>query len=151
VSGFESWLAQHVTEEWRGRIIAHELVPNAELLSRIAEHDIGFAGETPLIRNKDLTVSNKILHYLLAGLAVVASETAGHREVAEQAPCAVFLYPSGDAAALAARLNSLLESADTLRQAKAAALDAAERRFCWERQEKALLESINRALGSPAR
>jgi hypothetical protein len=62
----------------------------------------------------------------------------------------VFLYPSGNARALAARLDALLGSADTLKQAKAAALAAAERTFCWERQESALLESIKQALGSPA-
>jgi glycosyltransferase involved in cell wall biosynthesis len=149
VSGFESWIEHHLPEAWRGRIRVHGLVSNAELLSRIAEHDIGFAGETPLIRSRDLTVTNKILYYLLAGLAVVASETAGQREVATQSPGGVFLYPSGDAPALAARLNTLLGSADALRQAKSAALAAAKETFCWERQEKALLESIKRALGSP--
>jgi glycosyltransferase involved in cell wall biosynthesis len=149
VSGFESWIEHHLPEAWRGRIRVHGLVSNAELLSRIAEHDIGFAGETPLTRSRDLTVTNKILYYLLAGLAVVASETAGQREVATQSPGGVFLYPSGDAPALAACLNTLLGSADALRQAKGAALAAAEETFCWERQEKALLESIKRALGSP--
>jgi glycosyltransferase involved in cell wall biosynthesis len=150
VSGFESWIEHRLPEAWRGRIRVHGLVSNAELLSRIAEHDIGFAGETPLIRSRDLTVTNKILYYLRAGLAVVASETAGQREVAGQAPGGVLLYPSGDASALAARLDVLLGSADILSQAKAAALDAAERTFCWERQEEALLESIKRALSSPA-
>ena len=150
ITGFDSWLADRVPEAWRGRIVVHGLVSNAELLSRITEHDIGFAGETPLIRNKDLTVSNKILYYLLAGLAVVASDTAGQREVAVQAPGGVLLYPSGDAPALAAQLNTLLGSVDVLRQAKSAALVAAKETFCWERQEKALLESINPALGSLA-
>jgi len=150
VSGFEDWLAHHVPEAWRGRIMVHRLVANKELLSRITEHDIGFAGETPLIRSRDLTVTNKILYYLLAGLAVLASDTAGQREVAAQAPGGVFLYPSGSAPALAARLDVLLGSADALRQAKAAALDAASRTFCWERQEQALLESIKRALCSPS-
>lgn len=150
ITGFDSWLADRVPDAWRGRIVIHGLVSNAELLSRITEHDIGFAGETPLIRNKDLTVSNKILYYLLAGLAVVASDTAGQREVAAQAPGAVLLYPSGDAPALAAQLNTLLGSVDVLRQAKSAALVAAKETFCWERQEKALLESINAALGSLA-
>jgi len=150
VSGFDSWLAQRLPEVWRGRIMVHAMVSNASLLSRITEHDIGFAGETPLIRSRDLTVTNKILYYLLAGLAVVASDTAGQREVAVQAQGGVFLYPSSDAPALAARLNTLLGSAETLRRAKSAALAAAERTFCWERQEKALLESIHRALGSPA-
>lgn len=146
VRGFERWLAERLPEAWRERIIVHGLVSNAELLSRIAEHDIGFAGETPSIRSRDLTVTNKILYYLLAGLAVVASETAGQREVAGQASGGVLLYPSGDAAALAARLDVLLGSADALRKAKSAALASAERTFCWERQQKALLNSIHRAL-----
>jgi glycosyltransferase involved in cell wall biosynthesis len=151
VNGFENWLVDHVPEAWRDRIKVHGVVANSELLSRIAEHDIGFAGETPLIHSRDLTITNKILYYLLAGLAVVASDTAGQREVAAQAPGGVFLYPSGDAPALAARLDALLGSPDALREAKASALDAAERTFCWERQEQALLEAINRALGRSAR
>ena len=93
VSGFENWLAHRVPEAWRGRIMVHEPVRNTELLSRITEHDIGFAGETPVIRSRDLTVTNKILYYLLAGLAVLASNTAGQREVAALAPGGVFLYP----------------------------------------------------------
>jgi len=149
-SGFENWLAHRVPEHWRERIKVHGPVSNAQLLSRITEHDIGFAGESPVIRSRDLTITNKILYYLLAGLAVVASETAGQREVARQAPGAVLLYPSGDAPALAASLDALLGSADALRRAKGAALAAAEETFSWERQEKSLLDSINRALDSPA-
>jgi glycosyltransferase involved in cell wall biosynthesis len=149
VSGFEDWLAHRVPGAWRGRIVVHGVVPSTELLSRIAEHDIGFAGETPLIRSRDLTVTNKILYYLLAGLAVVASDTSGQREVAAQAPGGVILYPSGDASALAACLDALLVSAEALGRAKSAALDAARQTFCWERQEKLLMESIEHALRSP--
>jgi glycosyltransferase involved in cell wall biosynthesis len=149
--GFERWLAQRTPEAWRGRIKVHGLVSNAELLSRIAEHDIGFAGETSLIRSRDLTVTNKILYYLLAGLAVVASETAGQKEVAEQAPGGVSLYPPGNSVELAARLDVLLGSSDALRQAKIAVLAAAKRAFCWERQEKELLEAVSRAVGRSAK
>ena len=148
-SGFERWLAQRTPEAWRGRIKVHGLVSNAELLSRIAEHDIGFAGETPSIRSRDLTVTNKILYYVLAGLAVVASETAGQKEVAEQVPDGVFLYPSGNAAELAARLDVLLGFSEVVRQAKINVLAAAERIFCWERQEEKLLGSIERAMANP--
>jgi glycosyltransferase involved in cell wall biosynthesis len=125
--------------------MVHRPVSNTALLSRIAEHDIGFAGETPLIRSRDLTVTNKILYYLLAGLSVVATDTAGQREVERQSAGGIFLYPSGDPAALASHLDVLLGSPDVLRKAKAAALNAAERTFCWERQEKVLLESVHRA------
>ncbi len=73
-------------------------------------------------RSRDLTVTNKILHYLLAGLAVVASDTAGQSEISEQATGAVAIYPAGDSKALANHLNALLASPERLRAAKLAAL-----------------------------
>jgi hypothetical protein len=145
-AGFESWLWNKVPEHWRDRIFVHDVVPNEELLSRIAEHDIGFAGEMKYCRSRDLTVTNKILYYILAGLAVVASDTAGQCEVAEQTPDAVSLYPSGDGSMLAAKLNILLASPNHLRSAKDAALQAAKQTFCWERQEKVLLQMVTNAL-----
>jgi len=150
VAGFAAWLAERTPEAWRGRIFVHGLVPNHELLSRVAEHDIGFAGEMQYCRNKDLTVSNKLLQYLLAGLAVVASDTQGQREVAEQAGEAVLLYPPGEGGGLATQLNALLGSPERLNRAKAAAMAAAEQTFCWERQESVLLRGVNRALALPA-
>ena len=133
-------------DSWRGRVVIRDIVPNGELLSRISEHDIGLATEIPLIRNKDLTVSNKILHYLVAGLAVIATNTAGQREVAAQAPGAVFLYTSGNAAELASLLDGFLSSKDALFTAKRCSLVAAQRTFCWEHQEKILRRSIESAL-----
>jgi glycosyltransferase involved in cell wall biosynthesis len=141
-SGFREWANARVPERWRQRMFFHPLVPNDELLSRVAEHDIGFAGEMKYCRSRDLTVTNKIMHYLLGGLAVVASDTAGQNEVAAQASGAVLLYPSGDAAALADVLNPLLASPERMRAAKAAALRAAQETFCWERQEPRLLDAV---------
>ena len=124
----------------------HRLVANDELLSRVAEHDIGFAGEMTYCGSRDLTVTNKILYYLLAGLAVVASDTVGQQEAAGQAPGAVSLYRSGDPRALAECINVLFNSPAGLARAKAAALQAAEQTFCWERQEESLLQSVTQAL-----
>lgn len=147
VNGFHEWLASRLSEMWRSRVFVHDLVSNDELLSRISEHDIGFAGEMKYCRSRDLTVTNKILHYLLGGLAVVASDTAGQKEIARQASSAVFLYPTGAPVKLADQLNLLLGEPDRLKEAKAAALRAAESLFCWERVSPPLLESLTRALG----
>jgi len=142
-AGFEDWLATKVPETWRHWVFLHPLVSNEQLLSRIAEHDIGFAGEQNNIsRNRDLTVTNKILHYLLGGLAVVASDTTGQKEIAAQANEAVRIYSSGDAASLAHELNLLLASPESLHSAKSAALLSAESIFCWERQAPLLLKNI---------
>jgi glycosyltransferase involved in cell wall biosynthesis len=147
-AGMEHWIRTRIPERWRERVFFHPLVANDELLSRIAEHDIGFAGETQDCRSRDLTVTNKMLQYLLGGLAVVASNTAGQREVAARAPGAIALYQPGNPRALAAALDGLLSSPDTLDQAKRAALQAAQQTFCWERQEPALLAAVAAALGS---
>lgn len=149
--GFAEWIGTRIPERLRDRVQLHPLVANDQLLPCIAEHDIGFAGEQPDCRSRDLTVTNKILYYLLAGLAVVASDTTGQREVAAQAPGAVLLYPAGDIRALVGALDRLLGSPGALVQAKAAALAAAQDIFCWERQEPVLLAAIERAVARPER
>jgi glycosyltransferase involved in cell wall biosynthesis len=144
--GMNEWIGSQMPDRWRERVFLHPLAPNKELLSRLAEHDIGFAGEQNDCRSRDLTVTNKILHYFLGGLAVVASGTAGQREVAMQASGAVTLYEPGNPAALAQALRTLIDSPDGVARAKAASLQAAQRTFCWERQEPVLLRSIEAAL-----
>jgi hypothetical protein len=145
---FEEWLRARTPDAWRDRIYLHGLVTNNELLSRVAEHDIGLAGEMPYCRSRDLTVSNKMLHYLLAGLAVIASNTAGQQEVAEQAPNAVLLYSGGNSASLASQLDLLLGSPERLLKAKDSALQSAMQTFCWEKQEGVFLEAVAHALCS---
>jgi glycosyltransferase involved in cell wall biosynthesis len=146
-SGMEAWIRSRLPEAWRQHVFIHPLVSNDALAARVAEHDIGFAGETPDCRSRDLTVTNKMLQYLLGGLAVVASDTAGQREVAAQAEGAVALYEPGNPRALADGLEGLLRAPDTLGHARRAALRAAQQTFCWERQEPVLLDAVTAALG----
>jgi glycosyltransferase involved in cell wall biosynthesis len=143
--GFAEWTRGHTPENWRNVVFVHDLVSDNELLSRVAEHDIGFAGEQKYCRSRDLTVTNKILHYLLAGLATVASDTTGQQEVARQANGAVDLYRAGDAHNLVHKLNRLLSSPSELAKAKEAALAAAEATFCWEKQVPTLLTAVEKA------
>lgn len=145
VSGFDEWLDQLVPHEWRSQVFVHELVRNHELLSRIAEHDIGFSGDIPNCPSRQVTISNKVFQYLLAGIPVVASNTAGHREVAEQASEAVTIYEPGDPESLARALDQLLSNSFRLAAAKSAALKAASEEFCWERQAPVLVNSVDQA------
>lgn len=128
----------------------HPLVSPDELLSRIAEHDIGLALETTEIESRDLTVTNKILHYMLGGLAVIASHTAGQAEVAAYAPGAVSLVGQTDVEALAETIRAFASSPENLDGARRAALDAARRRFCWEHQGPTVVNAVERALSQGA-
>jgi glycosyltransferase involved in cell wall biosynthesis len=149
-SGARAWIEELFPAGGAHRLFVHPLVPPAELLARIAEHDVGLALERRDPPSRDLTVTNKILHYLVAGLAVIATDTAGQREVAAAASGAVNLVPPDDPAALAVAITRLASQPDELAAARASALRAAEDRFSWERQQAALLESVERALqGKP--
>jgi glycosyltransferase involved in cell wall biosynthesis len=130
----------------RSRVFIHELVSNEELPQRIAEHDIGFAGEATSIRSRNLTATNKIFQYLQSGLSVVASDTAGQQEVAARAHGAVRLYRSGSRTELQQALGEWLESPEKLAASKAAAREAAVAEFQWEKEKTRLLDAVAAAL-----
>lgn len=134
------WLEPLVSSAWRDRLFIHPTVPNAELLSRIAEHDIGLALESTDIPSRNLTVTNKLFQYLQAGLAVIATDTAGQREILSQQPMLGRLISNNNPLVLAQALEDLLQVPDKLSAAKAASLQAAEEQFCWERQANKLLQ-----------
>ena len=127
----------------------HDLVPPQELLSRIAEHDVGLALETSETVNHDLTASNKILHYLLGGLAVIATQTSGQAEVASQAPEAISLVEEGNALAMAQVIETLASTPEMVSAGRRAALHAAESLFCWEQQSAVVIDAVNQALSTP--
>ena len=127
-------------------IFFHQLVPHTELLSRIAEHDIGLATEEYTPDSRNLTITNKILQYLLGGIAVVASDTKGQMEVAREAPDSVFLFKNKDSNSLASVLNDLISNKQKLEKAHVNALKVATEKFCWERQEHHLVEWIKQII-----
>ncbi len=143
---YRQCLEPFIPDEWRSRIFIHPTVPNSELLSRIAEHDIGLALECPEIPSRNFTITNKLFQYLQAGLAVIATDTAGQREIFSHSPGIGKLIPSNNPIALAQAIEELLRSPDNLAAAKTAALQAAENQFCWEKQADYLLEAAEMAL-----
>jgi glycosyltransferase involved in cell wall biosynthesis/SAM-dependent methyltransferase len=144
--GARDWIAQRVPKNSRVQVFVHAAVEPGELLDRISEHDIGLASECREPASRDLTVTNKILHYLLGGLAVVASDTSGQKEVAEKAAGAVRLYRAGDPHSLAAVLNELASSIEDLEEVRKASVRAAHAFFCWERVSQVLLDQVAKAL-----
>lgn len=135
----------------RHALFIHDLVPPRELLSRIAEHDVGLALEAPRPPSRDLTVTNKILHYLLAGLPVIATGTSGQREVAQKAPGAVSVFAPSDVRGLSEQVTALAADPGARRAGAAAALAAAEREFSWEVQRATQVRSVRAALADSPR
>lgn len=135
------WLEPQIPEKWRQYVSIHPTVPNAELLSRIAEHDIGLALESSDAVSRDLTITNKLFQYLQAGLAVIATNTSGQQEVFSQFLDCGALIPCQSPKALADAINTFLLDGDRLKAAKSAALVAAQK-LSWEQQSNRILDAV---------
>jgi glycosyltransferase involved in cell wall biosynthesis len=145
---YQTWLQDQLPADWRDRFFVHDTVNNQELPARIAEHDIGLALETATIPSRDLTVTNKIFQYLEAGLAIIATDTTGQKEVLQICSLAGQLVASDDAPSLAAAINHWIAHPDQLAIAKQAATRADEA-LNWKTQADRLVQQAAAALLLP--
>jgi glycosyltransferase involved in cell wall biosynthesis len=140
------WLKKCLSATVRSHVHMEPPVPPDRLMDVIARHDLGLALDPPLCLNRDLTVPNKQVQYLQAGLSVLSADTSGAREVQSAFPEVVYLYPPGQPSLLAERINELIHNRRTLIERRGAIQRAANERFGYERQAPRLLESVERAL-----
>ncbi|MBC19023.1 MAG: glycosyl transferase family 1 [Planctomycetaceae bacterium] len=144
--GYEGRLRSRMPSDSKHHLFFHPSVPHHQLLSRLAEHDIGYAGEISYCLNKNLTISNKLFQYLLSGLTVLASDTAGQKEIADSHSEFIHVFKNGSATDLAVTLNEMISNRVDLARGKQSALQQAESHYCWEESKQVLLSSVSEAL-----
>ena len=142
---------EHLAREWNVQetLFFHDPVSPVELLSRASEHDVGLALEHPITSNRAICVSNKLFMYLLAGLAIAATNVPGQVKVLESNGESSAWYPPGDHEALAVILERWRSDRAALVRAKRAALEAASRRWNWEYESQLLVRSARAIFESP--
>jgi len=145
--GYREKLLARLPPSRRGDLHFIPLVAPEELPAKLAEFDIGLALEPRWPLNRNITITNKILQYLNAGLAVIATDTAGQKEIMQAAPGAGVLITPHETTEYAGKLDALIGDHARLRATQSAARAAAEREFCWERETPRLLATVERALG----
>lgn len=146
----DGWLEQTFPPDVLKRTEILSPVPNHELLGRHMSHDVGLALEIPFCKSRDLTATNKIFDYLRAGLAVIATNTAGQSEVMADCPDAGWVIPAGENIAFTTALQTAVDDPVGLLRRKQAALEAAERHWSWERYEPSLVRLIGSVLSEDA-
>ena len=145
-AAMRAWARAQLGDALFERVRWQSRVAPQDLYAIVTAHDVGLALEVPVCRNKDLTVSNKLLHYLQGGLAALASDTAGQREVMEQVPGAGAVYRAGNADALAGSLAPWLENPAAVQAGRAARHRAANDALGLHTQVPRLVASVARAL-----
>lgn len=142
--GYQKQLKSLFPDSIVHRLFIHATVSNAELPFFLTKFDVGLALENKSSRNRDLTITNKILQYFQAGIPVIATRTAGQEEVAGKALGAVFMVEQDDAAGLANCIASLNENRAALSLARAASREIGLTTFNWQKESLALKQVLQK-------
>ena len=129
-------------------IVCHHPSSADSMVDLCRDYDVGLATEPGSSLNNRAALSNKVLTYVLAGLAVVCTDTPGQRPLGQDLGEGALLYAPGDLDALARGLRSWTEDKALLVRAKKAAWEAAKLRWHWDHplERGALLDAVARAL-----
>jgi hypothetical protein len=119
-----------------------------DAVNEAAQYDIGLCLERKGPRNHELTVSNKMFDYHMAGLAVVSSDLASLRHVIDRSRGGL-LYEPGDPQSLARAIGSLHSSPSLLSELQANARSFALREANLEPELDRLCASLREALFRP--
>ncbi|RNL51134.1 glycosyltransferase family protein [Pedobacter jejuensis] len=107
------------------------------------QYDIGLALEPGFCLNNNLALSNKIFTYLMAGLAIIASESTAQTMFIKEHPSVGKSYPVGDYKILADLINEFDENRTLLFQTKLHSYQLAKEKYNWEEESKKLIKIIN--------
>jgi len=118
-------------------------MPPNKIVPWLNNFDAGIAPDIANSESRELTVTNKILHYLLAGIPVIASKTKGHEEIAEACPDSVCIVKPGDT--LLKFLQSIHNSSSIRAIIRQKAWEDG-RRFSWETQKDKFLLLVQQNL-----
>ncbi len=122
------------------RVLFAPPVPMVELVQAASEADLGVAPFLPLCLNTRYCLPNKLFEYMMAGLAVVATDVPEMRKIVLDHDVGL-IFPSNDPKAMAAVCNELLGNKSRLLQMKKNSARVATQIYNWEHEERRLLQA----------
>lgn len=129
-----------------GRVEFCDPVPMHELVMEAQESHIGVIPYKPTCLNNYYSLPNKLSEYLMAGLAVCASDLPEIRYLNDEVQFGELFDPY-DPKSIAMSINRLVEQMDALTQYKERARSWAENEGNWEKEQRVLLEGYQTVLG----
>jgi glycosyltransferase involved in cell wall biosynthesis len=118
----------------------------SNLVQRASLYDVGLALERVNPRNRDITITNKVFTYILAGNAVAATATTGQKAVIDRIAPGGACYAPGDIEGLAGCLEQWLRDRGALERARRASWEWGAREYNWNVEKDKFLGVINGTL-----
>ncbi len=112
----------------RHQLVFLSLIHSYDIQADLLKYDMGLALESSSPLSRDLTITNKIFHYLSVGLPVLASDTAGQLSLAKDFNNGIYFFNTQN------ELTQILSNVnlETLRKERAEILTAYNRKYDWE-------------------
>lgn len=118
----------------------------AELIEVCSQHHVGLALERNEPINRNICLTNKLFTYLLAGNAVIASDTEAQKQFLQQNFGAGFVYPIGDLNGLKSIITNFIANPALVTQVRNEAYRLAAATFNWEREKEKFLQLVENVL-----
>ncbi|MEJ8842226.1 hypothetical protein WG954_07515 [Lacibacter sp. H375] len=117
-----------------------------EIVKIAAQHHIGLAAEVPHILNREICLTNKLFMYLLAGNAVIFSNTQAQSSLLATYPEIGSIYEQGDIDGLASVLENYVSDEALLQKQRLASLQLGKEKLNWDIESKFLIQHVRNCL-----
>lgn len=130
----------------QGQLVFLDPVSEKEIFDIASIHHIGLASEYSHNMNRDLCLTNKIFTYMLAGNALVLSDTYAQKAFLSENPGIGLLYKQNSTEELTALLKSYLRDSHLLQLHRQKALNLAKTKYNWDIEQKQFLVNVKSVL-----
>jgi glycosyltransferase involved in cell wall biosynthesis len=117
-----------------------------EIFSLASKFDIGLALEQKTPFNRDICLTNKIFTYLIAGLAIVATDTQAQKKFLETYPSIGKYYKSGNGQQLVEILEEYLKNRELLIIHQENAHFLAKNELNWESEAEKFVSLVKNCI-----
>lgn len=128
------------------KIYSHPLTCSNNMINFASSFDIGLALEEKVSNNRNICLTNKIFTYMLAGNAIIATNTDGQKEISENAGNAIKTYESGDIDSLVSIIEQWYLNRNKLQTAKEESLKLGISKYNWDNEKKKFLDLVEAKL-----
>lgn len=128
------------------RIQWYEPRSERELVQLCSHFHIGIASEPGFSLSNNWALTNKLFTYLLAGNALLVSETEAQKQFMDQYPQVGYAYPIGDHFAIGSILQHCHENRAKLEQTRWASWTLSQGELNWENEQQKFIASIKSVL-----
>lgn len=121
------------------------IIDTSKMVVEAAKHDILFGSQPTEQMFHQLAIGNKVFTGLLAGCALLLTDTIAHRKLKESLPDSMLLV-GNEKDALSKALKILASDSDKLLRMRKASWSSGTTRYHWARESEPWVAAINAAL-----